>query len=1091
MHVRIDMLGGFSVTADGVAVPDDVWSRRHATALVKLLALARGRRMHRELVIDALWPDLPLDAAGPRLHKAAHYARRALGDHARTLVLRNDLVALLPDDDVHIDAAAFREAAEAALADGSAEKAREALALHTGPLLPDDVYEAWTERQRESLEALHGELLRRAGRWEDLLKEQPADEQAHLAVARAYADQGDVRAALRQLERMDHELRRELGTVPSVEAETLRASLLSSSGRPSRHRIPAQRQAGEQTNHPGDGAEHGAAVGPYAGPEVGPGVGAEVGPGDSTEVGPDAGRTRLVGRRDIGDLVRERLAQADGRRGSTLLFTGPPGVGKSSVLDMAATLAERRGWRVGRGTASAVEGSWPYAPVLEALGDLCRRHPSLLDGLDDNFREELERALSAREVAWSGESAHQRLFVAAAELLRLASAGHGLLLVVDDIHEADQASLRLLHYLARCALGERAVLALAHRSGGGEALEEMQASLIVRGIGIRVEVAPLGEAATLRLLGQRFPDLDADAGGRIWAMSGGLPFTALELARTTVEGRPESVGAVLPPAVRRTFQRVAMLGTAFTTDELLAVAGVDEEHAYRHLEVALAGLVVEPAETGYRFRHALVREGLLTGMPAHAQAAARAQVAEQLARLGAAPARVAHQFIAAGQPRRAIPYVLPAVETAGALGAYRDALALVEAVREYATGAALGRLLARRGDLLMALGDPGAAAAYREAMPVTSGVDLRLVRARLARAACFAGDFEAAATALDGLEPEGDAADGPILLSRGNLAYFVGDIDTAWEAATAARRILLTPEDPWHYVDLVALQGLIAHQRGEWFERFRLELRNTQGRTELVTALFDAHLCVAEYLLYGPVPYAEVIEQAEHLRRRASHFGALRGVAFATALIGEAALLMGDLDRAERELEEAMDLHRDADARAGEAHNLQRLAEVRLAQGRREDAERLLQRALPLARWSVMSMHLMQRIYGTMIIAAPDRWAARAVVDQAEATLGETDACPFCAVMLAVPASIACAEVDDLGEAHRHLALAEESAARWEQSAWGAAVLEARAHIARAEGRHQDFEALLGEARQRFVASGQPLDAARCTAVLEGAATPA
>ena len=81
------------------------------------------------------------------------------------------------------------------------------------------------------------------------------------------------------------------------------------------------------------------------------------------------------------------------------------------------------------------------------------------------------------------------------------------------------------------------------------------------------------------------------------------------------------------------------------------------------------------------------------------------------------------------------------------------------------------------------------------------------------------------------------------------------------------------------------------------------------------------------------------------------------------------------------------------DAPAGEAHSLQRLAEVRLAQGDPEEAGGCCERALPLARWSVMSMHLMQRIYGTMIAAAPDPLAARAVVDQAEATLGETDRC--------------------------------------------------------------------------------------------------
>ena len=68
-----------------------------------------------------------------------------------------------------------------------------------------------------------------------------------------------------------------------------------------------------------------------------------------------------------------------------------------------------------------------------------------LDGLDDVYRLEIDRALSGRDMTWTGEttpitahvwgareSGHQRLFVAAAELIRLAATGHGLLLVVDD-----------------------------------------------------------------------------------------------------------------------------------------------------------------------------------------------------------------------------------------------------------------------------------------------------------------------------------------------------------------------------------------------------------------------------------------------------------------------------------------------------------------------------------------------------------------------------------------------------------------------------------------------------------------------------------
>jgi len=101
------------------------------------------------------------------------------------------------------------------------------------------------------------------------------------------------------------------------------------------------------------------------------------------------------------------------------------------------------------------------------------------------------------------------------------------------------------------------------------------------------------------------------------------------------------------------------------------------------------------------------------------------------------------------------------------------------------------------------------------------------------------------------------------------------------------------------------------------------------------------------------------------------------------------------------ELTEAAELHHDIGSTAGEAHSLQRLAEVRLAQGDRAEAQQLLRRALPLARWSATALHLLQRVYGTMIRAAPDVETARAVADQAMSTVGQEDACPFCSIMLA------------------------------------------------------------------------------------------
>jgi tetratricopeptide (TPR) repeat protein len=191
-------------------------------------------------------------------------------------------------------------------------------------------------------------------------------------------------------------------------------------------------------------------------------------------------------------------------------------------------------------------------------------------------------------------------------------------------------------------------------------------------------------------------------------------------------------------------------------------------------------------------------------------------------------------------------------------------------------------------------------------------------------------------------------------------------------------------------------------------------------------------------------------------------------------------MLMGDFERAERELTEAVELHHDTDATAGEAHSLQRLAEIRLAQGDPVEARRLLQQALALARWSVMAKHLMHRIYGTMIAAAPSPEAARAIVDQAQAALGEGDSCSFCVVMFAVPAAIACAQVDDLDGARGLIDVATMSIEQWPGTAWAAAVSEARAHLALAEGDHEQADLLLQEAVAGFEGAGQPVDVARC-----------
>src|SRR3954453_13694555 len=182
MDVSVRLLGGFEVVVDGRAVHPHHWRRRSAAALVKLLALAPGRRMRREEVIDALWPELLVDEGAPRLHKAAHYARAALGTRDG-VVLADDAVVLLPAAAVRLDVTDFEQAAEPGAA----------LDPYPGDLLPDDVYQRWTEEHRDRLRLRRLELLRAAGRWATLVAADPLDEDAPLRLVPEPIDPGPRR----------------------------------------------------------------------------------------------------------------------------------------------------------------------------------------------------------------------------------------------------------------------------------------------------------------------------------------------------------------------------------------------------------------------------------------------------------------------------------------------------------------------------------------------------------------------------------------------------------------------------------------------------------------------------------------------------------------------------------------------------------------------------------------------------------------------------------------------------------------------------------------------------------------------------------
>lgn len=286
------LLDGFSVRLDGEPVEATAWHLRKAAELVQLLALSPGARLHRERVVDALWPDLLLEQALPRLHKAAHFARKALGPAAGMLELRRDVVALAPEHTLRVDVLELEAAARRALDHVPADPRACARLVRDPPpvLLPDSLAE-WVEEHRDRHRALMAELLAAAGMWDALLKVDPVNEVAHVGVLRSALRRGERTAGLRAFAAMEGLLAQELQVTPGPEALALRDALQALDAR---------------------------------------------GPGDLTtsEVGgPSPAVNALLERgRELETLHACAAAARDTGRGRLVLVSGEAGVGKSALV---------------------------------------------------------------------------------------------------------------------------------------------------------------------------------------------------------------------------------------------------------------------------------------------------------------------------------------------------------------------------------------------------------------------------------------------------------------------------------------------------------------------------------------------------------------------------------------------------------------------------------------------------------------------------------------------------------------------------------------------------------------------------------------
>ena len=224
--LQLWLLGGFRAAAGGRPVADQLWPRSRAKAVVKLLALSPDHRLHREQLMELLWPGLASAAAGANLRKAVHFARRALGPEH--LQLRERVLGIEAID-LWIDVDAFTAAAASGLVD-------EAIDLYAGELLPEDLFEAWSAEPRRVLArcftgvlserarvlSAGGDVRGAAEALERVVDLDPFNEDAVRHLMNAYALAGQRHLALARFAQLEARLSDELGVRPGLQIRRVR-----------------------------------------------------------------------------------------------------------------------------------------------------------------------------------------------------------------------------------------------------------------------------------------------------------------------------------------------------------------------------------------------------------------------------------------------------------------------------------------------------------------------------------------------------------------------------------------------------------------------------------------------------------------------------------------------------------------------------------------------------------------------------------------------------------------------------------------------------------------------------------------------------
>ncbi len=375
----------------------------------------------------------------------------------------------------------------------------------------------------------------------------------------------------------------------------------------------------------------------------------------------------LVGRaREMGEIeaALDRLAAGEAW---LVQVVGEPGIGKSRLLSELAGRAERRGYLVLDGRAAEFERDVPFGLIVDALNDYVGSlEPGVLRSLNEATSGELTWIFPALG-GLRGDLAPGRLATdryraqyAIRALLELLASRQALVLLLDDVHWADGASIEVIAHISRRFRGPLlGVLAFRHPPARlARALDTAARS----GFGSRLALDPLTYEEAQTLIGAR---VDAAAQAALYRESGGNPFYLEQLARSTEAERARPSLAVehppvrgeLPAAViaairaevgmltdeaRIVLEAAAIAGESFEPELVAAIA--DVARPLDALDELLRADLIRPTEAPrrFRFRHPIVRRAVYDDMGRGWRLSAHERAAAALAAAGAPASARAH-----------------------------------------------------------------------------------------------------------------------------------------------------------------------------------------------------------------------------------------------------------------------------------------------------------------------------------------------------------------------------------------------------------------------------------------------------------------